>query len=175
LKVLEEHERRLYAPPYDTEDVDLEFIPFLERINAKPFAASVQCCAGHCAYPGPGIAPAKSEGRWGYLKLLMTGPSAVWLCQQVCRSEWLVVALSKMWGKNAGEKPDYTACFNFMIAFAWDASSWPIPVEELCSLLEKYQAADPNEPSRFLKYAVPKRIRTLPRTSLHRRRRRLPP
>jgi len=172
VKYLEEQERREYARPYDAKEVDSEFIPFLERINAKPFAASVQCCAGHCDYPVPGIAPANSEGHWGYLKLLMTGPSAVWVCQEVSAREWLVVALSKMWGKNVGEKPDYTPRLNFVIAFAWDASSWPIPAEEICSLLDKYHALSPDEPSHLLRFRIPAAGRARHRSSPDRRRRR---
>ncbi len=96
MKHLEEQERKTLAPPYDPMNVDREFVPFLKRINAKPFAASIQCCAGHCKYAEPGTAPPNSEGHWGYLQLLMTGPSAVWLSQEVAGREWLIVALSKV-------------------------------------------------------------------------------
>jgi hypothetical protein len=150
MKHLEEEDRRGYAPPYDPADVDPEFISYLERINAKPFAASIQCCFGHCKYPRPDIAPTDSGGHWGYLNLLMTGPSAVWLCQEVLGREWLINGLSKMWGGNAGEMPSYTDRHNFVIGFAWDAKDWPAPADEICSLLDRYHEAEPDEPTHLL-------------------------
>lgn len=168
MKHLEAEDRSELAPPYDPAQVDPEFIPFLKRINAKPFAATVQCCVGHCKYPKPGIAPANSEGHWGYLQLLMTGPSAVWLSQEVLGRAWLIDALSKMWGGKAGEMPGYTERCNFIIAFAWDASAWPTPVEEICELLDKYHAAEPDEPPHLVKF-------DLPRTEGRNKRRPAPP
>ena len=172
MKHLEEHQWREYAPPYDPNQVDFQFVPFLERINAKPFAASVQCCIGHCEYHDRRVAPANSEGRWGYLELLMTGPSAVWLCQEVIVREWLIVPLSKMWGPNVREPPSYTDWSNFLIAFAWDASWWPTPAEEICALLDKYHAADPDEPRHLLKVSAPDERRAHRRPSPCRSKRR---
>jgi hypothetical protein len=173
MKHLEAEDRRECAPPYDPAQVDPEFIPFLERINVKPFVASVQCCVGHCKYPEPGIAPANSAGHWGYLQLLMTGPSAVWLSQELLGREWLIVALSKLWSEKPREMPSYTKRCNFIIAFAWDASTWPTPVEEICSLLDKYHAADPDEPPHLVKFELPqKEGRKKKRPSPTRRKRR---
>lgn len=175
MKHLEVEDRSEIAPPYDPTQVDPEFIPYLERINAKPFVASIQCCVGHCKYPEQGLAPANSDGHWGYLQLLMTGPSAVWLSQEVRGREWLIIAQSKMWSDKAGEMPTYTDRCNFIIAFAWDASAWPTPAEEICSLLDMYHDADPDEPPNLVKFKIPKKGRAKrppsPRQRKQRRRR----
>lgn len=155
MKHLEAEDRRECAPPYDPAQVDPEFIPYLERINAKPFAATVQCCAGHMEYPHPSLVPVRSTEHWGYLQILMTGPSATWLSQEVLGREWLIDDLSKMWGEKAGEMPGYTERCNFIIAFAWDASAWPTPAEEICELLDKYHAAEPDEPPHLVKFKLP--------------------
>ena len=150
MKALEADERLSHAPRYNPGDVDPEFIPFLERINAKPFAASVQCCASHCKYAFPSDAPADQTGHWGYLQLLMTGPSAVWLSQQIHGRAWLILSLSQMWPSSnaakAGKMPKYTLKCNLEVAFAWDAREWPAAIEEICSLLDQYHAAAPDEP-----------------------------
>jgi len=155
MKHLEDQERRDYAPPYNPAEVDAEFIPYLERINAKPFAATVQCCIGHCKYHDTSLVPENGSGRWGCLKLLMTGPSATWLSQEVRRRGWLIEGLSKMWSEEAGELPSYTDRCNFMIAFAWDGSCWPTPAEEICSLLDQYHNADPEEPPELVRFELP--------------------
>lgn len=178
MKSLEDDERSSHAPSFNPDEVDPEFIPYLERINSKPFAASVQCCAGHCDYKTPGDAPVGHTGHWGYLQLLMTGPSAVWLCQEIHGLGWLVLPLSKMWpdqkGNKAGKMPTYTSKCNFIIAFAWDASAWPVPAEEICSLLDRYHAAEPEEPPHLVKFKIPKNDgkpkRPDPRTLKRRRR-----
>lgn len=158
MKHLEPEDRREFAPPYDLSQVDPEFIPYLERINAKPFAASVQCCIGHCPYSsGRGKASASRDGYWGYVALLMTGPSAVWLSQELLGRPWLVDSLSKMWGGKAGEMPTYTNRCNFIVAFAWGASAWPSPAEEICSLLDRYHAAEPDEPPHLVKFELPEK------------------
>ena len=133
MKHLEDQERKDIARPYNPAEVDPEFIPYLGRINSKPFAASVQCCIGHCEYRDTSLMPANGSGRWDYLKLLMTGPSAAWLSQEVRRRDWFIEGLSKMWSDKPGEMPSYTERCNFLIAFAWDASCWPTPAEEICA------------------------------------------
>lgn len=158
MKELEFEDRRQHAPPYDPTTLeDPEFIPFLERINAKPFAASVQCCIGHCRYDDDRVSREDGGPRWGYILLLMTGPSAVWLSEQVERRPWLIAEKSKMWGGKAGEMPSYTSHHNFMVAFAWDSTAWPTPAEEICALLDKYHAANPVEPPNLLNPDLPQR------------------
>jgi hypothetical protein len=83
MKHLQDQERKDFAPPYNPAQVDPEFLPYLERITAKPFAATVQCCIGHYEYRDTSLVPAGGSGRWGYLKLFMTGPSATWLSQEL--------------------------------------------------------------------------------------------
>lgn len=179
MKSFEDDERSLHAPSFNPADVDREFIPYLERINSKPFAASIQCCVGHLKYEFPSDAPANHTGHWGYLQLLMTGPSAVWLCQEVHGSGWLVLPLSKMWpdknGKKAGKMPTYTSKCNFIIAFAWDASAWPTPVDEICSLLDRYHAAEPDEPPHLVKFDIPKEKGKNKRPDLRQRKKRRRP
>jgi hypothetical protein len=86
----------------------------------------------------------------------MTGPSATWLSQEVRRRDWLIEGLSKMWSDKPGEMPSYTERCKFLIAFAWDAPCWPTPAEEICSLLDKYHDADPDEPPELVTFEVPK-------------------
>jgi hypothetical protein len=173
MKHLEGQERKDFAPPYDTAEVDPEFIPYLERINAKPFAATVQCCIGHCEYRDTSLMPANGGDRWGYLKLLMTGPSASWLSQEIRGRDWLIERLSKMWSDESGEMPDYTARCNFLVAFAWDAPCWPTAAEEICALLDRYHDADPDEPPELVKFELPKEDRAKrPRSPALRKRRR---
>jgi hypothetical protein len=175
MKRLEDQERREFASPYDPAEVDPEFIPYLERINSKPFAATVQCCVGHCEYRDASLIPADGRGRWGYLELLMTGPSAAWLSQEVRGRDWLIERLSKMWTDQPREMPSYTERCNFLIAFAWDASRWPTPVEEICALLDRYHDADPDEPPELVRFELPKEHRAKrprsPRLPKRRRRR----
>lgn len=150
-----EREDRVKIAPYDPEDVDAEFIPFLERINSKPFAVTMQCCIGHCLYSQTSFAPAGRPGRWGYLELLMTLPSASWLCQEIRKTDWLIVSMSKLWGGDGHEMPSYTELGNFMITFAWDAAEWPTPAEEICALMDRYHDADPVEPEHMLNVRPP--------------------
>jgi hypothetical protein len=159
VKHLENQDRVTIAPPYDPTQIDPEFLPYLERINAKPFAASMQCCVGHCNYEHPGMAPPNGTGHWGYIELLMTCPSAVWLCQEVRDRKWLIEGLSKMWGNKSGEAPSYTKRGNFIIALAWDASHWPAPADEICELMDRYHAAEPEEPPHLLKPKLPRERR----------------
>jgi len=172
VKHLEDQERKDFAPRYDPTEVDPEFIPYLERINAKPFAATVQCCIGHCVYRNASLMPAGGSGRWGYLELLMTGPSASWLSQDLWGRGWLIEGLSKMWSDESAEMPSYTEACNFLIAFAWDASCWPTAADEICALLDKYHDADPDEPPELVKFELPKERRAKrPRSPSLRRRR----
>ena len=147
MKHLEDQERKDFAPPYNPAEVDVEFIPYLERINAKPFAATVQCCIGHCEYSDSSLVPANGSGRWGYLELLMTEQSATWLSEQIQGRDWLIEGLSKMWSDEPGELPGCTDRGNMMLAFAWDASCWPTAVEEICALLDQYDDADEDDSS----------------------------
>jgi hypothetical protein len=158
MKDLEDQERMDFAPHYDPADVDAEFIPYLDRINAKPFAATVQCCIGHCEYRDTTLMRATGSGRWGYLELLMTGPSATWLSQEVRGRDWLIEGLSKMWSDKPAELPSYTEGCNFLIAFAWDASCWPTAAEEICALLDQYHEAVPEEPSELVAFELPRGI-----------------
>jgi len=159
MKYLEDQDRSSFASAYNPSDVDPEFTPYLKRINAKPSAATVQCCIGHCKYHHTGQMPQNSSGRCGYLKLLMTGPSAVRLSQEVSGCDWLIESLSTMWCDEPLEMPSYTKRFNFLVAFAWDGSCWPTPAEEICALLDRYHDADPEEPPELLSPTFSKDLR----------------
>ena len=160
MKHLEDQDRSSFAPAYNSSDVDPEFLPYLKRINAKPFAATVQCCIGHCEYRDTGLMPRNSSGLWGYLELLMTGPSAVWLSQKVRGCDWLIAGLSKMWCDEPREMPSYTERYNFLIAFAWDGSYWPTPAEEICACSIGITMLTPEEPPELLRPTFPKDPRT---------------
>jgi len=87
----------------------------------------------------------------------------------------LILKLSKMWGGDADEMPSFTKRKNFIIAFGWDASAWPAPAEEICSLLDKYHDAEPDEPARYLNIVLPQEGRANQRPSIDRRKRRKRP
>lgn len=169
MKHLEVEDRSVISP-YDPMQVDREFIPFLERINVKPFVASMECCIGHCPYDyatykklfhKDGSRKKRSHKEysrkdcWGYIQLLMTCPSAMWLCQEVVKSGWLRIDHSKMWPYwspvKPGAMPWHTELGNFVITLVWDSSAWPTPAEDICNLLDQYYAAEPDEPEHLLK------------------------
>jgi hypothetical protein len=82
----------------DSAEIDEAFIPYLERINQLPFAATKQCCVGHLEYKNPNLSrPAGNTGRWGYLQLLVAQEAAEWLMTVADRWEWLWVEGSQFW------------------------------------------------------------------------------
>ncbi len=120
-------------------EIDEAFIPYLERINQLPFAATKQCCVGHLEYKNPDLSlPAGNTGRWGYLQLLVAQDAAEWLMTVADCWEWLWVEGSQFWLEGA-EEPGMTERGSIQIAFAWDARHWPQPAEDIYRALKSYQ------------------------------------
>jgi hypothetical protein len=71
------------------EEIDQEFLPYLNRINQLPFAGTKQCCVGHLEYKNPHLRlPSCNTGRWRYLELLVAQDAAEWLMKVVDGWEW---------------------------------------------------------------------------------------
>jgi len=66
---------------------------------------------------------------------------------------WLDYGASMLW-EDGEYAPYYHPCYtpggNVVIALVWNARDWPVPAEEICSLLKEYYAADPVEPPGLL-------------------------
>jgi hypothetical protein len=122
-----------------SDQIDKEFLPYLDRINQLPFAATKQCCVGHLEYKNPHLRlPSESTGRWGYVQLLLAQDAAEWLMTVADGWEWLWVEGSQFWLEGA-EEPGMTERGSIQIAFAWDARHWPQAAEDICHALEEYQ------------------------------------
>jgi hypothetical protein len=133
-------------------EIDTQFLPYLDRINALPFVASSQCCVGHVHYTMSGKRgapripkrdlPVWHTGRWGYLHMAVTVDVHEFLHETARRDgweSWLWIQGSQLWAKGAK-----TPCLCAedegwaMIAFAWDAKHWPQPIEDIASAVERY-------------------------------------
>ena len=123
---------------YNPEEIDPEFLLYLNRINKYNFVDSLQCCSGHMEYersPDEGL---ERSGKWGYLQLLMDIDFAEWLNETIRYCNWLLLDMSQLWDDRAWKLPGVTEDERFVLTFAWDSSSWPTPAEEICELIEKY-------------------------------------
>ena len=121
------------------DQIDKEFLPYLDRINRLPFAATEQCCVGHLEYTNQCVRlPSGSTGRWGYLQLLLAQDVAEWLMTVADGWDWLWVEGSQFWLEGAGE-PGLTERGSIQISLAWDARHWPQPAEDICRALEEYE------------------------------------
>lgn len=126
------------------QEIDTDFLPYLERINRLPYVATQQCCVGHMPYPPEVGDPADSSARWGYLQLLLDAEVAEWLNERVTTCEWIVIELSQLWpvyvrDQGPGQVPGITENGSIALTVAWDALSWPAPAEEVCEMLEEYE------------------------------------
>jgi hypothetical protein len=136
---MDQEDKRLTLDTLKPEEIDPEFLPYLERINRLPFVVTKQCCIGHMEYKTEGqYLPPDGSGRWGYLELLLHDDAATWLHEgRIGDWEWLWVAGSQLWVEGAG-MPGITDSGSFDIVFAWDAKHWPKPAEDICEALEEF-------------------------------------
>jgi hypothetical protein len=137
---MDENDRTAALSSFNPEEIDGEFIPYLQRINQFPDVVSTQCCSGHLEYKSTPDAIVKQPGRWGYLQLLTDVDLAEWLCETVRDCDWLLFESSQMWDEKAGMAPCVTKNQSYGLTFAWDATQWPRPAEEICGLIEEYYA-----------------------------------
>src|SRR6516165_11590023 len=76
------------------EEVDQEFLPYLDAINAFDFVVTAQCCSCHSEFDG-------YTGRFGYLQIVTGDEFGEWFCDRFWHSsgfcEELVSDLCQMW------------------------------------------------------------------------------
>ncbi len=135
---MDAEDRKAALSSFDPDEIDVEFLPFLERINRLPHAVSMQCCLGHVEYKPIGAQTAGQSGRWGYLQLLLDLDLAEWLAEIIRDCDWLLLERSQTWDAQAGIAPGVTENESYVLTFAWDASQWPRPAEEICRFIEEY-------------------------------------
>jgi hypothetical protein len=123
---------------FNPHEIDVEFLPYLARINGLSLAASMQCCSGHVEYKPIVAATAEHPGRWGYLQLLLDLDLAEWLEEIIRDCDWLLLERSQTWDEQAAIAPGVTENESYVLTFAWDASQWPRPAEEICRFIEEY-------------------------------------
>jgi hypothetical protein len=136
---------------YGRGEVDLDFAPYLARINALPHAATLQCCCGHMLYTARGSfarrvqKPKYKTNKWGYLGLALRDDALAHLVATIRRCSWL-------WkeGSVLGLKTDRMAPADWRdpngvplhgwscVAVAWDAKSWPRPAVVVTTALEAF-------------------------------------
>ena len=135
---------------YDENRVDKEFIPYLRKLNNLGPVTTCQCCVGHIPY-GKVVEsidslesqPTDKTDRWGYLALLVTPELLLTLSEHfnhLKNKTWLWKEASKLWVNNEDEfsftPPDFTPNNSAFIVFAWDASHWPKPAEDIVEAIE---------------------------------------
>ena len=79
----------------------------------------------------------------GYFQLLMDHDLADWLNERVTESDWLLFDMSQLWPRyklhpRPRELPGLSGKGTFILIMCLDASSWPAPAEEICSIIEEY-------------------------------------
>jgi tRNA(Phe) wybutosine-synthesizing methylase Tyw3 len=62
---MDAEDRTAALSSFNLDDIDVEFLPFLERINRFPHVVSMQCCLGHVEHESRCDECAKQSGRWG--------------------------------------------------------------------------------------------------------------
>ena len=123
---------------FSEEDVDSDFLPYLNRINDLPYAVTVQSCIGHLPYRVPDeYRPSKNTGIWGYLQLMLTENAAEWL-SEVANWEWLWLEGSAIFHCDQADLPGLMPNGSILLAFAWDAHYWPKPAIDIESALYRY-------------------------------------
>ena len=126
------------------EEIDPEFLPYLERINRLPYVVTTQCCVGHMPYEAPSGEAVDASARWGYLQLLLDQDAADWLNEHVVECGWVLLEESQLWtmynmgDREFGRLPEVSEKGSVVLTPAWDASSWPEPAEDVCAILESY-------------------------------------
>lgn len=145
---MNENDKRLTLNTLDRDQVDADFLPFLDKINNFSFVVTKQCCVGHMEYKEPfSEGPLGSAGRWGYLQLLAEESLAMWLMEQIDQWPWLWIPCSQLWVEGA-MTPGVTEEGSFEITFAWDAQNWPQPAHDILTAIEAFQRrslADKND------------------------------
>ena len=123
------------------DPIDVEFLPFINRINLLPFVTSVQSCIGHVNYDKFEIPederPLGASEKYGYLQLMLTLEAAHWLCQRAVKWHWLWVGGSQLFIDGASN-PGVTDNESYYLTFAWDASHWPLPATDITERLEEF-------------------------------------
>ncbi len=133
----------------DRTGVDTQLLPFIDRVNALPYALTIQCCTGHMPYRlagrkvPPKHLPRRSSGRWGYLQLAIPYDVAKWTHEIARRDnweEWIWVYGSQIYAVGARTVERFTDIDGVWVSicFAWDAKHWPRPAEDVCLALETY-------------------------------------
>lgn len=113
---------------YNESEMDSEFLPFINRINALQDVITCQCCIGHMTSPD----------YWGYLSLYVTPAMAMKLAQRLDPKEWLLSERSQIWTTEL--KPVQNEQGDIMLVFAWKAEYWPLPAIQITDTLEEIQA-----------------------------------
>lgn len=133
---------------YHEEELDPEFIPYIQKINRLEAVISCQSCIGHMPYKGllgpppchlnstlVEVDPPKEHSdHWGYLLLYMTPDVFQFL------NDHYSDLRNKNWfwgGASNWDHPAITPNGSFMVAFAWDARHWPQPAKDITEALEK--------------------------------------
>lgn len=137
---LDDEDRAAALDGFNPDQVDAEFLPYLDEINSFAFVVTAQCCAGHLDYEDYAIPmdlrPSLST-RWGYLQLLLTFEAAEWLCETARDWPWLWVEGSQAWIDGAA-LPGTTENGSCVLAFAWDAREWPACIEDVVAALRSF-------------------------------------
>jgi hypothetical protein len=135
---MDDGDRDAALDTFNAEEIDAEFLPFLERINRLAHAVSVQCCSGHMDYTRIDHQAPECLGKWGYLQLRLDLDLADWLSERIVDCDWLLLERSQMWDERAWQVPGVTERESYQLTFAWDSQEWPRPIEEICRYLEQY-------------------------------------
>lgn len=146
---------------YSRGEVDIDFAPYLSRINALSTAVTLQCCCGHLLYSLPQSwarrvrKPKNKTDKWGYLELALRDDALAHLLAEIRRCSWLWKEGSVL-GLRADRAAPWAWCDPYgvpvhgwtCVSIAWDAKHWPRPAVVVATALEAFGDGVPNPQAR---------------------------
>ncbi len=140
MKTVHPSDRQIAMGGLKRDEVDAEFLPYIDRINRFGFCVTGQSCVGHVKYSPEAIEAfdlAPNQTHWGYLWLLCSEEFAQWINDRAASWDWVFIELSRFWNENANE-PTCTDYGTFELVFAWDFSAWPRPADDILAAVEEF-------------------------------------
>jgi tRNA(Phe) wybutosine-synthesizing methylase Tyw3 len=121
------------------EEVDPEFLPYIDAINAFDFIVTGQSCSSHAEF-------VDYPGRFGYLSFFSDQEAADWLADWAAYGDgvrYVVKELSQMppsynLSIEPGQPPGITSSGNILLTFVWSATDWPLVIESFLAAVRKY-------------------------------------
>jgi len=138
------------------EQLDVEFLPYLKRINSSEYAITVECCAGHMRYVSNRKLPVDNTGRYGYIYLFVHTDLANYLhmiAQYEHWDKWLWIEGSRLDHPRAKQPKKVMDTLNWWeIAFNWDAKYQLEPAGQIASAIERFTEKKQNEQRQSIWY-----------------------